>query len=538
MASSTIVTLDKIIFATEELSTLVRDTYGPDGQGVMICTKSPRSITLTRNGLDILKVCKNSPDNPIISEIILKSIQSHVNRFGDGSKKIILGLNLLLRQVNRTWNGTSKTDISPQEVIWRMKLCKELLEIRTNILPKMSESLKKISKKVSDLDDVEKIFRVFLSTRFQPLIAKELSGLLTKFVETEIGREGKHFNWQRIASRFKSKTIEVIGSPVQKSCLEKGLFVTNSTRIQNYYSKDDRKTQSRNFIIHKPGKKTFLKNSEISIESGIHSKEKLPQFMSFKLQQLESFLHRSKSGFDVSLFLTSGTIPSFYHHLFYKYSIAKIENVPKEELLDLSQEADVMIFESDIEDLSSDLISKKHIGKSTEEISEHLIGKTFFMRICCSSDFPIFHPVICGMTQAMVRQYSSAMEACLKLVATSCEGQDQQPEHILGSIYYHPIVISERKCLSGKLYFDDFAASWMQQYKEETCTNNEAMECLSTVLMHLGSFVDTNNEDVNLIYPVDSSVNQIEEILRITENLLRIDRIFQKEPKNSLILSS
>ena len=55
-----------------------------------------RTMTF-QNGLDILKTF-SSRCHPILN-VVVKTIESHVTKFGDGTKRIVIGLHIFLRQV-------------------------------------------------------------------------------------------------------------------------------------------------------------------------------------------------------------------------------------------------------------------------------------------------------------------------------------------------------------------------------------------------------------------------------------------------------
>ena len=85
------VTLRGLVLLVGDLANLVVDSTGPHGKAVMINVHSPKQIVVTKNGLDILEAIRGR-QHPLVDKI-LDMIASHISRFGDGTKRILVMLN-------------------------------------------------------------------------------------------------------------------------------------------------------------------------------------------------------------------------------------------------------------------------------------------------------------------------------------------------------------------------------------------------------------------------------------------------------------
>ena len=65
-----------------------------------------------------------------------------------------------------------------------------------------------------------------------------------------------------------------------------------------------------------------------------------------------------------------------------------------------------LLFSGGIEDLTASQLSDLHFGQTSQSVTECLIGKTFFTRFVLRGKEEFVHPVVCGLTQQTVKQYS------------------------------------------------------------------------------------------------------------------------------------
>ena len=119
------VTLRGLVLLVGDLANLVVDSIGPHGKAVMINVNSPKQIVVTKNGLDILEAIRGR-QHPLADKI-LDMIASHISRFGDGTKRILVMLNHFLRALEKQQPLQPGSDL---EVKWRIEILAQIRRFR------------------------------------------------------------------------------------------------------------------------------------------------------------------------------------------------------------------------------------------------------------------------------------------------------------------------------------------------------------------------------------------------------------------------
>ena len=79
------------IFA--DLVTLLKTTTGPQGRGALVSQGSPRQLSLTRSGPELINLFKGC--HPLL-DLILKDVLEARESLGEGSKRCLLTIQALL----------------------------------------------------------------------------------------------------------------------------------------------------------------------------------------------------------------------------------------------------------------------------------------------------------------------------------------------------------------------------------------------------------------------------------------------------------
>ena len=170
------VSLRGLITLVGDLANLVADSIGPHGKAVMINIHSPKQIVVTKNGLDILEAIRGR-QHPLVDKI-LDMVASHISRFGDGTKRVLVMLNHFLRALER-----QQPLQSGLEVKWRIETLAQVRRFRHRTFALVLNNLRGPQvKKISVWNELEDVLRYivkgFMSTRFPPASADILSNLL------------------------------------------------------------------------------------------------------------------------------------------------------------------------------------------------------------------------------------------------------------------------------------------------------------------------------------------------------------------------
>ena len=562
------VSLRGLITLVGDLANLVADSIGPHGKAVMINIHSPKQIVVTKNGLDILEAIRGR-QHPLVDKI-LDMVASHISRFGDGTKRVLVMLNHFLRALER-----QQPLQSGLEVKWRTETLAQVRRFRHRTFALVLNNLRGPQvKKISVWNELEDVLRYivkgFMSTRFPPASADILSNLLFEnFMKPHLEAVLESASDQQDPTEcIKTCMIELSQNIYKKVLLGINQPVSNSSVLPSgfYLSQNLPNTISSNvnsrFIIWLARRDELEENDDntnVVIKDGTMMSELSGwKFLKWKSETFRAFVLRLKS-FQVNFIIKVNGLKDHEKSICQELEMAVIEYVDREEAVDLASEADVLVLNGSVYD-NLQVVDEKFIGQTTTPANEVRLGRHFYTKLTLpeKDDVPrVPHIFICGMTQSSAEQYSKALAQCMRLLATSLTRsskcimaipEEESPNGSAEIIKITSLFVTDgpnnSKWQSTAL--DSFEHGLIKALNIQLTSSTEAVKELDVILalrktlealvsdvaskyetcsrkcpLQLNNLTTTTSAP----YPLDSAVEQINTVLDITEMLLSIERI-------------
>ena len=567
------VTLRGLVLLVGDLANLVVDSIGPHGKAVMINVHSPKQIVVTKNGLDILEAIRGR-QHPLADKI-LDMIASHISRFGDGTKRILVMLNHFLRALEK------EQPLQPGgglEVKWIIEILAQIRRFRHCTFSQVLNNLRdhpQIVKKILSWYDLEDILchivKGFMSTRFPPASANILSNLLFEnfmkpYLEAVLESSSEQQQHEYPMESIKNCMIEMSRQISKKVMLGINQPVTNSMVLPTgFYLSQNQKTNAntssnRNsrFIIWLARLDDLGDNndddniSNVVIKDGTLSEYSGWKFLKWKSETFRKFVLRLKS-FRVNLIIKVNGLKDHEKSICQELDMAVIEYVDREEAEDLASEADILVLNGSVYD-NLQVVDEKFIGTTTKPLTEIRLGRHFYTQLTLpEKSVPRFpHFFICGMTQSSAEQYFKAMAQCMKLLASAfltrsskwmaAIPETESDSESAGGIEIISLFAPDKpkNLRQSTANLDCFEHGLIKALNIQLTSSTEAVKDLDVILALRKTLEALVSSDVATTskyetscsrkcpaapYPLDSAIEQINTMLDITEMLLSIERI-------------
>ena len=568
------VTLRGLVLLVGDLANLVVDSIGPHGKAVMINVHSPKQIVVTKNGLDILEAIRGR-QHPLADKI-LDMIGSHISRFGDGTKRILVMLNHFLRALEKEQPLQPGSDL---EVKWRIEILAQIRRFRHCTFSQVLNNLRdhpQVVKKILSWNDLEDILchivKGFMSTRFPPASANILSNLLFEnfmkpYLETVLESSSEQQQEDPMEC-IKNCMIEMSRQISKKVMLGINQPVTNSMVLPSgFYLSQNQTTNANNtssnrnsrFIIWLARLDDIGDNndddntSNVVIKDGTLSEYSGWKFLKWKSETFRKFVLKLKS-FRVNLIIKVNGLKDHEKSICQELEMAVIEYVDHEEAEDLASEADILALNGSVYD-NLQVVDEKFIGTTTKPLIELRLGRHFYTQLILPEKSFLRFPYvfICGMTQSSAEQYCKAMAQCLRLLASTSLTRSSKCMAAIPETESHPggaagvIEITslfapdeDNNMRQSMANLDCFEHGLIKALNIQLTSSTEAVKELDVILALrktlealVSSGVATTSKYVTSCsrkclaapYPLDSAIEQINTMLDITEMLLSIERI-------------